>query len=103
MVMHVLFTRARARAHTHTRTHAHTQAFYRVYCLHIVVLHLLFAYAFAGPDVTVISSAVLSHAAMHALERLSNWWMTRPQVLGSSEHVRQACFLLKHSIAPPAS
>jgi 1,3-beta-glucan synthase len=53
------------------------RAFYRLYSLQLVLLSLILAYAFAPRDLMVLSSAVLTHAWLAALERTANWWMTR--------------------------
>ncbi|KAJ9527498.1 hypothetical protein QJQ45_025772 [Haematococcus lacustris] len=55
------------------------RAFYRVYSMHLVLFHLMVAYAWAGSDVKYLSTAVLTHALMHFIERGCNWWMCRPQ------------------------
>ncbi|KAG2442546.1 hypothetical protein HXX76_002632 [Chlamydomonas incerta] len=53
------------------------RAFYRIYSLQLVLLHLELAAAFAPGDWAVFSGAVLTHAWLAAAERLANWWMTR--------------------------
>ena len=53
------------------------RAFYRVFSLQLVLLHLELAAAFAPGDWGVLSSAMLTHAWLAAAERLANWWMTR--------------------------
>lgn len=58
------------------------RAFFRVYCLQLVAFHLLMAVAFVGWDLDVLSSIVVTHAWLSALERMANWWMTRRWVFG---------------------
>ena len=53
------------------------RAFFRVYCLQLVLLNVLMAHAWAPRDLHALSSAVVLHAWMAALERVANWWMTR--------------------------
>ena len=61
------------------------RAFYRIFCLQAVMLHVLVAAAFtegmwAGrPAWNAMSSAVITHAACAFLERFSNLWMNRRQ------------------------
>ncbi|GIL73025.1 hypothetical protein Vretifemale_3262, partial [Volvox reticuliferus] len=53
------------------------RAFFRVYCLQLVLLTLIMAAAFAPRDPGALSSAVISHAWLAAAERITNWWLTR--------------------------
>ncbi|PNH01232.1 hypothetical protein TSOC_012892 [Tetrabaena socialis] len=53
------------------------RAFYRVYSLHFVLLHAIMAHAFAPGSLRVLSSAVVTHAILAAIERTANWWLTR--------------------------
>ncbi|GFR41022.1 hypothetical protein Agub_g1454, partial [Astrephomene gubernaculifera] len=53
------------------------RAFYRVYSLQLVLLHATMAYAFAPGSLRALSSAVLTHAVVAAVERTANWWLNR--------------------------
>ncbi|EFJ51969.1 hypothetical protein VOLCADRAFT_87013 [Volvox carteri f. nagariensis] len=53
------------------------RAFYRVYSLQLVMMHATMAVAFAPGSLRALSSAVLTHAVVAALERTANWWLTR--------------------------
>ncbi|PNW85408.1 hypothetical protein CHLRE_03g185000v5 [Chlamydomonas reinhardtii] len=53
------------------------RAFYRVFSLQLVLLHLTIAHAFAPFDLAVLSSAVVTHALVQAAERTANWWLSR--------------------------
>ncbi|GLC51113.1 hypothetical protein PLESTB_000467200 [Pleodorina starrii] len=53
------------------------RAFFRVYCLQLVIANLVMAAAFSSWDPGALSSAVVSHAWLSALERMANWWLTR--------------------------
>ncbi|PNW85415.1 hypothetical protein CHLRE_03g185350v5 [Chlamydomonas reinhardtii] len=53
------------------------RAFYRVFSLQLVLLHLTIAHAFAPFDLAVLSSAVVTHALVQAAERAANWWLSR--------------------------
>jgi hypothetical protein len=53
------------------------RAFYRVYSLQLVLIHATMAIAFAPGSLRALSSAVVTHAVVAALERTANWWLTR--------------------------
>ena len=61
------------------------RAFYRVFCLQAVMLHLLVAAAFTEgtwsgrPAWNAMTSAVITHAACAFFERFANMWMNRRQ------------------------
>lgn len=65
------------KTHRERRSWAHLlRAFYRVYSLHLVLLHAVIAQAFAPGSLRVLSSAVVTHAAVAAAERCANAWLT---------------------------
>ncbi|GLC38942.1 hypothetical protein PLESTB_000464000 [Pleodorina starrii] len=53
------------------------RAFYRVYSLQLVLMHGTMAWAFAPGSPRALSSVVVTHAVVAALERTANWWLTR--------------------------
>ncbi|GLC72072.1 hypothetical protein PLESTF_001201000 [Pleodorina starrii] len=53
------------------------RAFYRVYSLQLVLMHGTMVLAFAPGSLRALSSCVLTHAVVAALERSANWWLTR--------------------------
>ncbi len=53
------------------------RAFFRIYCLQLVIVNLVLAAAFAPWDRGALSSAVVTHAWLSALERMANWWLSR--------------------------
>ena len=53
------------------------RAFYRVYSLLLVLLHATMVYSFAPGSLRALSSVVLTHAVLAAVERTANWWLTR--------------------------
>ncbi|GLI62082.1 hypothetical protein VaNZ11_004642 [Volvox africanus] len=57
------------------------RAYYRVYTWHLVLYHAMQAQAFVGwgkwENWRIISSCIITHAFCTALERFSNWYMTR--------------------------
>ena len=61
------------------------RAFYRVFCLQAVMLHVLLAAAFTEghwsgrPAWNAMSSAVITHAACAFFERFANMWMNIKQ------------------------
>lgn len=61
------------------------RAFYRVFCLQAVIIHVLVAAAFTEgswsgrPAWNAMSSAVITHAAFSFLERFANLWMNQKQ------------------------
>ncbi|KAG2442515.1 hypothetical protein HXX76_002601 [Chlamydomonas incerta] len=62
------------------------RAFYRVFSLQLVLLHMTIAHAFAPFDLAVLSSAVVTHALVQAAERTANWWLSR----GTRDPLQQA-------------
>ncbi|KAG2448290.1 hypothetical protein HYH02_006874 [Chlamydomonas schloesseri] len=62
------------------------RAFYRVFSLQLVMLHLTMAHAFAPFNLAVLSSAVVTHALVQAAERTANWWLSR----GTRDPLQQA-------------
>ena len=61
------------------------RAFYRVFCLQAVMVHVLMAAAFtegswsSRPAWNAMTSAVITHAFFSFLERFANLWMNRKQ------------------------
>ncbi|GIL75226.1 hypothetical protein Vretimale_7896 [Volvox reticuliferus] len=53
------------------------RAYYRVFTWHLVLYHAMQAQAFVGWNWRMISSCIITHAFCTALERFSNWYMTR--------------------------
>ncbi|GLI69026.1 hypothetical protein VaNZ11_013566, partial [Volvox africanus] len=83
------------------------RAFFRVYCLQLVLVTLIMAAAFAPGDAGALSSAVITHAWLSAAERIANWWLSRnppdPLLIRQEKKARAEAQALAAGMASPDS
>ncbi|MEW5305138.1 MAG: hypothetical protein WDW36_007699 [Sanguina aurantia] len=77
------------------------RAFYRVFALQLVLFHIVMAQAFSAYDLSLTSSAVLTHAFLTALERVATYVMTRHPADPLETHRRDADWLQDVPAADP--